>query len=76
MVMPLTNQLGKTLIVTTAMGLPYGLVVGTGIGVLLLPQRVPVVFPYPDSSLLTGFTLFGLIMSSTYGKLIIDRLPL
>jgi hypothetical protein len=70
-VLPLTNRFGMALVVTTAMGLIYGLVVGIGLGTLLVPLLAPVVlFPYLDGSLLVGFILFGLILGGTYGELV------
>jgi len=71
MVMPLTNRFGMALVVTTAMGLVYGLVVGFGLGALVVPMLAPVVVvPYLDGSLLVGFVLFGVILGGTYGELV------
>lgn len=71
LVLPLTDRFGMALVVTTAMGLVYGLVVGFGLGALLVPMLAPVVvFPYVDGSLLAGFVLFGLILGGTYGELV------
>lgn len=71
MVMPLTNRFGMALVVTTAMGLVYGLVVGFGLGAVVVPMLAPVVVvPYLDGSLLAGFVLFGLILGGTYGELV------
>jgi hypothetical protein len=71
LVLPLTDRFGMALVVTTAMGLIYGLVVGFGLGVLLVPLLAPVIlFPYLDGSLLVGFILFGLILGGTYGELV------
>ncbi|WP_254824563.1 hypothetical protein [Haloglomus halophilum] len=71
MVMPLTNRFGMALVVTTAMGLVYGLVVGFGLGAVIVPMLAPVVVvPYLDGSLLAGFVLFGVILGGTYGELV------
>jgi large-conductance mechanosensitive channel len=71
MVMPLTNRFGMALVVTTAMGLVYGLVVGFGLGAVIVPMLAPVVVvPYLDGSLLVGFVLFGVILGGTYGELV------
>ncbi len=71
LVLPLTARFGMALVVTTAMGLVYGLAVGFGVGVLLVPMLAPVVvFPYLDGSLLVGFVLFGLILGGSYGELV------
>lgn len=70
-VLPLTNRFGMALVVTTAMGLIYGLVVGIGMGVVFVPLVTSVVlFPYLDGTLLVGFVLFGLILGGTYGELV------
>ncbi len=71
MVMPLTNRFGMALVVTTAMGLVYGLVVGFGLGAVIVPMLAPVVVvPYLDGSALAGFALFGVILGGTYGELV------
>lgn len=70
-VLPLTNRFGMALVVTTAMGLIYGLIVGIGLGVVLLSFLTSVaLFPHLGGSLLVGFILFGVILGGTYGELV------
>lgn len=71
LVMPLTNRFGMALVVTMAMGLIYGLVVGIGLGTIVLPSLSQILlFPYVDGTMLAGFALYGLVLGGTYGELV------
>lgn len=71
LILPLTDRLGMALVVTTAMGLIYGLVLGIGFGVLLVPLIAAVgQVPLLDGTVLAGYAVFGVIVGGTYGKLV------
>lgn len=70
-IVPLTDRFGMALVVTSAMGLIYGLTVGIGIGWFLVPSLTPLALvPFLDGSTLLGFALFGLALGGTYGELV------
>lgn len=67
-VMPLTNRFGMRVVVTSAMGLIYGMVLGILVVVFLIPLRLGYVsFPHLDVVSILGFMLFGLVLGITYG---------
>ena len=67
--MPLTRRFGMALVVTTAMGLLYGLVVGIGFGGVVVPAITSNV-AFVDPVVVVGYVLFGVVLGGTYGKLV------
>ena len=68
-VMPLTNRFGMRVVVTTAMGLLYGLVVGVLFQAVLIPLRVrQVALLQVEAVGLLGFVIFGIVLGITYGQ--------
>lgn len=69
LVMPLTNRFGMRVVVTTAMGLLYGLSVGVLFTVVLIPLRVASKgFLQIDGIGLLGFVIYGVLLGITYGQ--------
>lgn len=69
MVMPLTNRFGMRVVVTTAMGLLYGLIVGILFQAVLIPLRVgSVAFLQVEPVGLLGFVIYGILLGITYGQ--------
>jgi hypothetical protein len=69
MVMPLTNRFGMRVVVTTAMGLLYGLIMGVVFLGVLIPLRVnSVALLQVDGVGLLGFVVYGILLGITYGQ--------
>jgi len=69
LVMPLTRRFGMALVVTTAMGLLYGLAVGIVFGGLVLPA-LSTTLRLLDPVVVAGYVLYGVVLGGTYGKLV------
>lgn len=68
-VMPLTNRFGMRVVVTTAMGLLYGLSLGVLFTAILIPLRVDsVAFSQVDGVGVLGFVVYGILLGVTYGE--------
>lgn len=67
-VMPLTNRFGMRVVVTAAMGLIYGLLLGVVLVGIVIPLRVAAV-PLPNLAAvgMLGFVVYGLVLGITYG---------
>lgn len=71
-VMPLTNRFGMRVVVTTAMGLLYGLSIGVLFTSVLIPLRVSsVVFFQVEGVGLLGFVVYGVLLGITYGQRVV-----
>lgn len=71
LLLPLTRRFGMGLVVTTAMGLLYGLTLGVAVGWIVVPTFSPAV-GFLDPVWLLGFLLFGLVLGGTYGAIVMD----
>lgn len=70
-VLPLTQRFGMGRVVTTAMGLLYGLVLGIAVGWVILPIRTQAVGVF-DPVWLLGYLCFGLVLGGTYGLIVME----
>lgn len=73
LVMPLTDRFGLALVVTTAMGIVYGLAIGLGFGGIIVPA-LPSTFDlqYLNPMVILGYLLFGAVLGIIYGKLVVE----
>ena len=72
-VMPLTNRFGMRVVVTTAMGLIYGLALGVVFVVILIPLQVMSISLFQaDPVGIIGFVLYGVILGVTYGTQVVN----
>lgn len=68
-VMPLTNRFGMRVVVTTALGLLFGLLVGLVFTGVLIPLQIGSVgFLQVDAVGLFGFAVYGIVLGITYGQ--------
>ncbi len=70
-VLPLTQRFGMGRVVTTAMGLLYGLVLGIAVGWVILPMRTQAVGAL-DPVWFLGYLGFGLALGGTYGLIVME----
>ncbi len=69
LVLPLTRRFGMALVVTTAMGFLYGLVLGILAGAVVVPV-VTTAGGFLAPGLVIGCVVYGVVLGGTYGNLV------